>query len=121
MLHFRLIYEQIEAAKAHMLSGSLLGYRLALILLDNAAELMLHRELRMWFALEDQFMPRTEPARSEWIQAGHGPKYTAEERSDAEHEFEPKARILEHRLHRISKDDRIVLFVCHKIRNEAFH
>ncbi len=121
MLHFRLIYEQIEAAKAQMLGSSLLGYRLALILLDNVAELLMHRELQMYFALEDRFKPKWEPAYSQWIQGGLGPKYTAEERAAAEREFEPKTRILGHRLGRISADDRLVLSVCHKMRCEAFH
>ena len=35
----RLIYEQIEAPKAHLLKGGVLDCRLALILLDNVAEL----------------------------------------------------------------------------------
>ena len=37
MIRIRLIYEQIEAAKLHLEGGSVLGWRLALILLDNAA------------------------------------------------------------------------------------
>ena len=37
MIRIRLIYEQIEAAKSHLEGGSVLGWRLALILLDNAA------------------------------------------------------------------------------------
>lgn len=121
MLEFRLIYEQIEAAKAQMHSGSLLGSRLALILLDNAAELLMHEELRIRFMYDDQWVPKWELARSEWISEGRGPKYTAEERRNAEREFEPKLRILSYRLDRISADDRIVLSVSHRMRCEAFH
>jgi len=117
----RLIYEQIEEAKRYLLGGSLLQLRLALILLDNAAELMMHRELRWNFASYDEFVPKWEPARTEWIRAGLGPKYTEEERRDSEREFEPKMRILHLRLRQITEDDRRVLGVCHKLRCEAFH
>jgi len=117
----RLIYEQIEAAKTYLLNGSLLGCRLSLILLDNAAELMMHRELEHHFAREDKWSPKWEPARTEWLQAGRGPKYTPEERNDAQREFEPKTRILCIRLGRISDEERRILNVCHKLRCEAFH
>lgn len=121
MLHVRLLYEQIEAAKAHLLSGSVLGCRLALILLDNAAELMMHRELETVFGFDDERFPQWEPARTEWLQAGRGPKYTAEERKAAEREFEPKTRILCLRRGRISREVQTILIVCHKLRCEAFH
>ncbi len=116
----RLIYEQIEAARAYLRSGSLLC-RLALILLDNAAELMMHRELEDQFAREDKWSPRWEPARTEWLQAGLGPKYTPEERKGAEREFEPKTQILCIRPGRISTEDRLTLNACHRLRCEAFH
>ncbi len=45
MENVRLIYEQIEEARRHLVDGSLLHLGLALILLDNAAELMMYREL----------------------------------------------------------------------------
>lgn len=63
MINIRLIYEQIEAAKNYLLNGSLLGCRLALILLDNAAELTMHRELEGHFAREDKWSPQWEPGR----------------------------------------------------------
>jgi len=53
VIRIRLIYEQIEAAKAHLLSRSLLGYRLGLILLDNAAEIIMHRALVTQFNFDD--------------------------------------------------------------------
>lgn len=121
MENVRLIYEQIEAGKEYLLSGSLLGFRLALILLDNVAELLMHRELEMRFAIHDQWRPKWEPAYTEWLRAGLGPKYTPDERQAAEREFEPKTRILCVRLGQISNDDRAVLNVCHKFRCEAFH
>ncbi len=121
MENVRLIYEQIEEAKRQLTAGSLLRLRLALILLDNAAELMMYRELEHEFAWCDQSMPKWEPARTEWLEHGFGPKYTPEERRDAGKEFDPKARILALPLRRITADERDVLYVCHKFRCEAFH
>src|SRR5712691_1089288 len=117
----RLIYEQIEEAKRYLLGCSLHQVRPALILLDNAAELLMYRELQHEFALKDGWEPQWEPARTEWIRAGLGPKHTDEERKNSDKEFEPKLRILHFRLNRISEDDRKILSVCHKLRCEAFH
>lgn len=121
MERVRLIYEQVEEAKRFLLSGSLLHLRLALILLDNAAELMMYRELQYKFAWYDQWRPVCKSALDEWLRAGLGPKYTEEERKAAEREFEPKARILSLRLGRITRDERQILSACHKFRCEAFH
>jgi hypothetical protein len=121
MERVRLIYEQIEEASRYLLAGSLLHQRLALILLDNLAELIMYHALRTQFNWYDHMVPSWELGRSEYIAAGLGPKYTEEERLAAEKEFEPKTRILSFRLHRISEDDRRILTVCQKIRCEAFH
>lgn len=121
MLNVRLIYEQIEAAKSYLRDGSLLGCRLALILLDNAAELMMHHELQDQFALDDKWCPKWEPGRTEWLQSECGPKYTPDQRREAEREFEPKTRILCIELRRIADNERHILNVCHKLRCEAFH
>jgi len=85
----RLIYEQIEEAKRYLLGCSLLQVRLALILLDNAAELLMCRELQHEFALNDGWEPEWEPARTEWIRAGLGPKYTDEERKNSTRNSNP--------------------------------
>ncbi len=121
MENVRLIYEQIEEAKKYLMNNSLLRLRLALILLDNVAELLMYRELQQVFAWYDQWEPKWEPGRTDWIRAGLDPKYTEDERKDSEKEFEPKLRMLQFRLGRISEDDRNTLCVCHKLRCEAFH
>src|SRR5262245_41791961 len=120
MLNVRLVYEQLEAAKDHLRRGSVLDYRLALILSDNVAELLMHRELDYLFRYDDSRMPKWEPARTELIQAGLGSKYTFEERQGAEREFDPKLRLLV-RLNRISTEDRLILGICHRFRGAAFH
>ena len=53
MENIRLIYEQIETAKRHFLVGTVLDCRLALILLDNVAELLMVRTLRERFSFDD--------------------------------------------------------------------
>jgi hypothetical protein len=118
MVNLRLIYEQLEAGKRQLLDTSLLGSRLALILLDNVAELLMYRALSIQFGFDDSFRPRWEPALSEWWKRR---MYTPEERKAAEREFEPKTHILHLRLKKISSDDCIVLNTCHRLRNEAFH
>jgi hypothetical protein len=117
----RLIYEQLEEAKRLLVKGSLLDLRLSLILLDNAAEVLMFRELEHVFAWDDSMTPKWEPAKSEHMKSRFGPKYTEEERSRAQSEFEAQSRILAFRLGRISSDDRQILRICHKIRCEAFH
>lgn len=118
MVNVRLIYEQIEAGKRYLLDGSLLSCRLALILLDNVAELLMYKALAFRFAFDDSFRPNWEPALSDWLKSR---KYAPDERRAAEREFEPKTRILHLRLKSISTDDCIILNSCHKLRCEAFH
>ena len=110
--NIRLIYEQIDTAKSHLLRGTSLDCRLALILLDNAAELLIHRALLDRFSFDDHFKRHERPGRL---------KYTAQERAAAQREFEPKLRIVGFRLGLISPSDRAVLKVCHRLRCEAFH
>lgn len=118
MEQLRLIYEQIEAAKAHIASGVTLNFRLALILLDNVAELLMSRSLQEQFAFEDYFYPPEHQAR---LGEAYRPKYTQQERVSSQREFEPKLRILGFRLNKITPNERSTLKVCHRLRNEAFH
>jgi hypothetical protein len=101
-----------------LLAGGVLECRLGLILLDNAAELLMARALNYEFGFEDFFFPRDNHPRLDNTQR---PKYTAEERAKAEWEFEPKLRILGFRLGKLTPEERAVLKVCHRLRNEAFH
>src|SRR5205814_4419630 len=102
----------------HLFQGGALDCRLALILLDNVAELLMAGALRERFDFEDFFYPKRSHAR---IAGGMRPKYTAEERNRAEREVEPKLRILGLRMGKISPEERAVLKVCHRLRCEAFH
>ena len=117
MENVRLIYEQVEIAKRHI-EGDVLECRLALILLDNTAELLLGHALEYYFGLEDFFSPKDRPTH---LTIPRTSRYTPKERIQAEREFEPKLRILQFRLNRISTEDRGVLKICHRLRNDAFH
>ena len=112
MERLRLLYEQIEEAKRLMLSGTLTNLRLALILLDNAAELIMYRELSYRFA-EDDYYAR--------LRELPDPKYSPQERRKAEQEFKPMVKLLRHKLGMISEEQATVLCVCHEMRRDAFH
>lgn len=112
MERLRLLYEQIEEAKRLMLSATLTHLRLALILLDNAAELIMHRELSYRFAEDDYYARLSELPE---------PKYSPEERRKAEQEFKPMVKLLRHKLGVISEEQATVLCVCHEMRRDAFH
>jgi hypothetical protein len=109
MERIRLLYEQIEAAKRLMLRGTFLDLRLTLILLDNAAELMMYRELSYRFAEDDLFARSMLPSLS-------NSRYTDEDRRDAEREFQPKVKLLSQYLGIISSKQATVIRVCHDMR-----
>jgi hypothetical protein len=112
MERIRLLYEQIEEAKRLMVNGTLTNLRLALILLDNAAELIMHRELSYRFAQDDYYARLRDFSER---------KYSDEERRKAEQEFKPMVKLLHHNLGMISDEQATVLCVCHKMRRDAFH
>jgi hypothetical protein len=118
MENVRLIYEQIEHAKRMLLSESILDLRLSLILLDNAAEVMMYRELSNKFRWDDNWTPQW--MCPEDLPPELRPKYTKEERDRAEREFEPLIRLLR-RFDKLSESEAAVLRVCHKMRVDAFH
>jgi hypothetical protein len=89
-----------------------------LILLDNAAELLMARVLREEFAFADYFYP---PGREPRLDDELKPQYSSEEREAALWEFEPKLRLLGHHLKKITAEERAILKICHRLRNETFH
>ena len=121
MERIRLLFEQLEEAKRLMMRGTLLDTRLALILLDNAAELLMYRELRYQFAWDDSFALPSWLPKVPGVEYPLGPSYTKEERRKAEDEFKPKVKLLTHHLHKISIKQAGILRVCHEMRNDAFH
>lgn len=102
MERIRLLFEQIDEAKRLMSSAtSVLNFRIAMILLDNTAELIMNRELRSQFAWDD-----------EWKSPRREARYTQKEREAAERFFEDKAHLLA-KIGKLSKDQESVLIACH--------
>jgi hypothetical protein len=121
MERLRLIYEQMEEAKRLIQSGTLPHVRLALILLDNAAELIMYRELTYEFLKHDFYKRIRQHSQVASAPAHFAPKYSDEERDAAEREFTPMVKILSLRLGMISEKQATVLRVCHEMRRDAFH
>jgi len=119
----RLIYEQLEEAKAYLLRGSLFNLRLALILSDNTAELLLYNALKRTFDRDDWLRPlRVNYQLAGWpLDSAIAVKYPEEERAKAEKEFEPMVQLAQHRLRLISASDATVLRIAHRLRRDAFH
>jgi hypothetical protein len=123
MKRLRLIYEQLDEAKTYLLRGSLLNLRLALILTDNAAELLMFNVLENKFSRDEWLRP----LRKNYEKLGLPldpvlrPKYSDEERARAEKEFEPMVRLLQHRLSQLSYSDATILRIAHRLRRDAFH
>src|ERR1700733_74432 len=123
MKRLRLIYEQLEEAKAYLLRGSLFNLRLALILSDNTAELLLYNALKKTFDRDDWLRPlRMNYQLAGWpLDSAIAVKYSEEERAKAEKEFEPMVQLAQHRLRLISASDATVLRIAHRLRRDAFH
>jgi hypothetical protein len=123
MQRLRLIYEQLEEAKAHLLRRSLFNLRLALILADNTAELLLYNVLQRTFSRDDSLRPlRKNYELAGWpIDSAIAVKYSEEEQARAEKEFEPMVQLVQRRLRLISASEATVLRIAHRLRRDAFH
>lgn len=123
MQRLRLIYEQLEEAKAYLLRGSLFNLRLALILTDNTAELLLYNALRRTVDRDEWLRPlRTKyEIAGRPIDSSIAVSYSEEERAQAEKEFDPMVHLAQHRLRLISASDATILRIAHRLRRDAFH
>jgi hypothetical protein len=123
MKRLRLIYEQLEEAKRYLLRGSLFNLRLALILTDNVAELLMFNALQRTFSRDEWLRPLRKNAEQVGLTLDSTlqVKYTDEERKRAQQEFEPMVRLLQHRLCKLAATDATVLRICHRLRRDAFH
>lgn len=111
----------MEEAKRLIQRGTLPHVRLALILLDNAAELIMYRELTYKFAQDDLYTRIREHSQAAGASDPFAPEYAAEERRAAEREFTPMVKILSLRLRMISEKQATIFRVCHEMRRDAFH
>ena len=120
---------QIDEARRYLESGRLEGLRLALLLLDNAAELQLDRRVREEMVIEEWnentrtlalLIPEPErPARLQELVAWM--PLSAREKRNLERGYDKKLEFLSFR--RSLLDPRLagILGYLHRYRNEAYH
>lgn len=89
--------------------GSPPSARLALILVDNIAEVVMYQRVRLEFA-EDQVYSSFRP-----------PRYAAKKRPDVLYYFNPKIKFLRSEINILDLDDANFLKFGHALRNEAYH
>lgn len=103
--------EQLTEAVQLLRKGTATGARLALILLDNLAELLLHRRVRYEIGWDDHW------------HSGDDRKIPPKLRRGALRSFEPKIELLLSSVisERLSPYEVEMLCLCHRLRNEAYH
>jgi hypothetical protein len=101
--------EQLEKAEDLLQSATATNARLALMLLDNLAEVFMYDRLRMTFAFDDRHLK----IRSR--------KYPPDRRKRIMSEFQTKAAFVSQELKLIDGDDSELFRIGHQLRNEAYH
>jgi len=101
--------EQLDLA-AHQLKENSPTYgRLALILVDNVVELIIHKVCAYEMSYDDM-----------WLKLGK-PRYTPEEKSDATGQrFDKKVKFCK-KAKKITAGQAEAIQICHKYRNELYH
>jgi hypothetical protein len=105
---FRLLVEQLEVCRDLILTGTHAKARIALILLDNAAEVIL-------FRLSERTLNRD--THLKWIKPA---RFSAAEKRAMDRLFKAKLEIA-HSEHFIDKPTATILSILHSYRNAAFH
>lgn len=106
---FRLVVEQLETCRALIKSSSTAKARMATILLDNLAEILMYRHCIKIFS-DDDF--------TKWIMPQHFPSKT---RNKVLEYYNKKINIFQTNLKLISNTEADVLRIGHSYRNAAFH
>jgi len=101
--------EQLEEAAKFLAKKTPTEARLALLLIDNLAELFMYNEIREIFARDD------------YIKVVIKPKYSIKKREKIEKHFKDKCNFLTNYIKIISNDSRNILVIGHCFRNEAYH
>jgi hypothetical protein len=101
--------EQLEEASHQLSKRSPTGARLALLLLDNLAELFMYKKVRLIFAHDNQFEPSLPP------------KYPIGKREKILEHFNEKVNFLVSETQDIEQDEGEFIKIGHQIRNEAYH
>jgi len=121
---YRIVHsvEQLAESKTLILRGTLPSLRMALLLLDNAAEVLMHRATEQLIA-EGRSVLRTpyvsdDPEHERWRIS----RATAfERRRDLRKYFNAKASFLSEVAGVLSKSPADALIAIHRYRNEAYH
>ncbi len=101
--------EQLEVAGDLIDKKTPTSSRLALFLIDNFAELVMHKICLYEFARDDQWKNMKQC------------KYSAKKRNDLKNHFQSKINFIVNDLNLIDDSDANVLRVGHALRNEAYH
>lgn len=101
--------EQLEEAARQLERGTATGARLALVLLDNLAEVFMYRKVQEVF-LRDR-VPH-------WVAQF---RYPTRKRREVLRSFPAKVDFLAAETELLGQDEAEVLRVCHRLRNEAYH
>ena len=108
MEQFRLIVEQLEVSRQLILSKSLFKARMAIILLDNIADVLLYRRTSEMFA-DDDFAKKVLPQ-----------QFPRQLRKEAWKNFHIRLG-LEKSDRPILPTDSVILGIGHRYRNAAYH
>lgn len=109
MRNIRQYFEQLEEAGRFLNKETKSGARLALVLLDNLAELLMYRKVQDEFRRDDMFSTL------------HPPRYSASKRRKVAEDFGEKVNFLVNCAQVLDSDAGMVLKVGHILRNEAYH
>lgn len=101
--------EQLEKAAQQLSKRTPTGARLALLLLDNLAELLMYKKVRLEFARCNQFQTIIHPT------------YSPKKQGEVMEYFREKVNFLVSETQDISQDEGDCLKVAHQFRNEAYH
>ena len=100
------IMEQLDEAGNQIDNKTTTGARLALILIDNALELLMYRTVREKFDWDEETLLN--------------PKYDQGTKNKTLKFFGEKTKFIKN-LGKISNEEAEIMNICHKYRNEAYH
>lgn len=110
MREIRKWLEMLDEAAKQLDKYTGTGARLALMLLDNVAEIAMHEKLRILFARDSRLSSRLKPG-----------KFPPPIRKKAMQDFKEKVRLLVAQSDTVTEDQGRTMRVGHVLRNEAYH
>lgn len=110
MKFYTQIFQQLCRAGEEIDKNNTISARLALILVDNVIETLIHRQVRYLFSEENVF-----------LRPSHELRHTIEERKKILRNFNDLVNFFKNETGLISNDYCDMILICHKFRNEAYH